>query len=216
MRILTAMRLRWIATSAVGIGGIAIASIAAAGVASGPIGSALGKSAPAETASNAASGSSERIQSPDDVSPEQMSMLSDGVATFEEYEAAILAAVQCMTDQGLSLREAPYVDASGHQIRFSIWASGDPDEDARIVRVRTDCLEEHAMLVSMAYARSIRPSDATIADARAALVACLLDAGFPGADNLNELVENRGHDIEAFAGCSAQVSQEFGIPNFAG
>lgn len=142
---------------------------------------------------------------------------STSPVSWDEYEAAIEATIQCMETNGLTMRTEPHLDASGKVLRYTVWLTGNAEEDTQIKQQALACEQEHES-VKHAWAEQLRPSDDQYLAAQTAMAECLIAGG-----TSPEVVSvDRLPDAAAFApgtvfpDCAAQVSKDYGIPSFGG
>jgi predicted dehydrogenase len=143
----------------------------------------------------------------------QEAALADGVVTFAEYERAMLATIECLRDGGVEVTDATPVP--GDRLTFEFY-SGDDDREA-VRAAYQDCYERFAVAIDRAWATANAPTEEELQEARQALAECLRDAGedVPEQPALEDFVRLQ-QTAEAFGRCSQAISEEFGIPNFAG
>jgi hypothetical protein len=151
-----------------------------------------------------------------DASPEQAAALADGVLTFQEYEAAVLATVQCFREKGLSLYQEPALDAL-RNYAYSVFLPNEGIQEAE--RSMKDCEREHFNAVAMAWASYKAPNEAEILQqARDALGECIRARGqdapeHPGVGELSSLIENVP---DIYIPCVKQAQEQFNLPLFGG
>jgi hypothetical protein len=110
-------------------------------------------------------------------SERQLEMLADGEVTFQEYEEAFFAYVQCADDAGIGLRSEPQLDA--HGLKYSATFRGAPDiaqAEANLQKLST-CEEIHLLSVLRLWDETNRPSEALLQEAEAAATACVAEGG---------------------------------------
>ena len=148
-----------------------------------------------------------------DISNEtQRAALADGVLTFDEYEAAALAAVACVNAHGME-GEAVFDAASSTYSVGARWQGvrGTPDDDQK-KRDSDECFATYWEGINQAWAAFHQPEEALLASARAALIACLERLG-------SEVPESTGpgeiqllHGDPHFGTCLREVQRDFGLP----
>jgi len=92
---------------------------------------------------------------PEGLSAFQREMLEDGEVTFDEYERAVLAAMQCLRDAGIRTAGPDLVDG-----RFYTFDFAEGDDPARTDDVLAGCEEEYLSEVEWAWSEASRtPQD---------------------------------------------------------
>ena len=145
---------------------------------------------------------------PENVSSAQAAAVADGDVTYEEYEAAIHAAFECMVAKGWEVRMPPTPDATGLYLTYGFISDGSQRTEASM-----ECLREHSMLVEMKWAAANTPTEADQLAARQATEACLVAGGFApeliaSAQRPDALID---HDAATFFRCANASASEFGI-----
>jgi hypothetical protein len=147
----------------------------------------------------------------DTISSEQAAALADEYVTWEEYESAVWAAFTCTTDAGFEPLAEPHLNASGSRLIYSV---GDGTGAGTAI---LDCAFQHSVLVELTWSRQNKPSAEQLASAEAAMLACLVDAGYPEAEV--SAAEHFGVFVgrdEHFSRCLREVSVEYKVGWYAG
>ncbi|MBA4182101.1 MAG: hypothetical protein C0506_16060 [Anaerolinea sp.] len=146
--------------------------------------------------------------------PPQLAFLEDGLVTFEEYEIAVLATVQCLDDAGIKVGR-PELRFAGKYYRYESEIPGD-QADLLFPRLEA-CNNEWQPVVDAWYAEHIA-TEAEIQKARKALVKCLQAAGFdiPNNPTAEEMSRLQRAPSQTFVGCVNAIDEEYGLPGFAG
>jgi hypothetical protein len=133
--------------------------------------------------------------------------------TFSEYEAATLATIECLREQGVEVSGA--TPSAGNRLTFEFFTG-----DAPLAEVRAsyqECYEEFAIEVDRAWADANRRTEEELQMARRALADCLRDAGEEVPENpTTEDFVTLQQTAASFGDCSQRVGDEYGIPNFGG
>lgn len=149
--------------------------------------------------------------------PDQAPAFADGVVTAAEYEAAVLATAQCMTEQGIQFVDPPHWDkATSSRLQFS-YVAGDTVEKARTTNETYDrCRNRFSTAIEQLWQLQDVPSERKLQQARAALGQCLREHGLqaPEGATSEELAVFSGQEV--FQTCAQKVATEFQIPGFAG
>jgi len=148
------------------------------------------------------------------ITDSQRQAFSDGVITFEEYEAAFLRHVDCVNSAGIEWQ--PVLDSAGKFYDNEIRLRGpDPEAQGRIV---DNCFAENVGATFDLWNWQNQPTAARLNQAREALATCLRSAGInvPEAPSEADFAGLRNERPAGFIECAENVSDEFGIPNFAG
>ena len=146
----------------------------------------------------------------------QRELLSDGRLTYEEYERAVLATVQCVKDNGIEIAKEIH-SAPGKRIAFEFVGGTTEDERARASAVYEDCYREFEETVDLVWAEQNAPDEKTLELARDALAQCLRAGGYQGLPAHPEREDfklARGH--LAFPPCQRRISQEYDLVGFGG
>lgn len=99
--------------------------------------------------------SSAEVPLPVGLSDFQRDLLGDGEVTFDEYERAVLAAMQCLRDAGIRTAGPELVDG-----RFYFFDFAEGDDPARTDQVLAGCEEEYLSEVEPAWGEASRtPED---------------------------------------------------------
>lgn len=140
----------------------------------------------------------------------QRERLQDGKLTYEEYESAVLATVQCLRDRGVVISVEPR-RASGNLLQFA-WAST-AETDAAGWPAYESCYREHQALIDLLWSQQNQPSEETVQRARAALADCLREAGEDLPENPASADFRRlaiaGHP--AVFACQHKITTEFDL-----
>ncbi len=144
----------------------------------------------------------------------QRAIIEDGVVTFAEYESAMYAVMACVEAHGIEIVGGLTADPSGKQLGFATRLGMDFEEARENGRKTQQCHNQYAGVVTMLWAFQNQPTEQQRQEARAALDACLREAGAPlPEDPAPQDFFGLVHD---YAPCFEQVQREFGIPNFVG
>lgn len=146
----------------------------------------------------------------------QRNLLNDGQLTYQEYEASVLATVQCLRERGVTISVEPR-PAPGKRIEFAYASTA--EDDAAASAAYDECYREYENLVDIVWFRQNQPSEQTLDAARAALAKCLRAAGVALPDDPSpadfRAVAMSGD--RAFSDCQARISQDFDLSSgFAG
>jgi hypothetical protein len=103
----------------------------------------------------------------------------------------------------------------GDRLTFEFYSGDDDREEVRAAY--QDCYERFAIAIDRAWAAAHAPTEEELQMARQALAKCLREAGedVPEQPAIEDFVRLQ-QTAEAFGRCSQAISEEFGIPNFAG
>ncbi|HET7737187.1 MAG TPA: hypothetical protein VFK32_01300 [Tepidiformaceae bacterium] len=110
------------------------------------------------------------------VSEEQRDALADGGLTFAEYERAVLAEVECLTAEGLTIRTPPVYDPIERRFRFNYTSASGSDARAQqdaVLAVADACTLQHSGMVGAVWGLLNQPTPEEIAEAREAIMECL-------------------------------------------
>jgi hypothetical protein len=139
----------------------------------------------------------------------------EGSVTYEAYERAVLATVQCIREAGMGVSGVTPVPGR----RLTYIAYGLPGEkDPRPgLRISSECYDSHLRAIDMAWIIATQPSEQQLDRARGALAECLRAAGesVPDPPSTEDLVRLQ-QSAPAFGECSDAVSKEFDIAFFGG
>jgi hypothetical protein len=142
----------------------------------------------------------------------QREALADGVLTYAEYEAAVLATIACAEDAGLTIVERPHPDPSGKTLRYSLSLGLDLERGSAIHR---ECYVEHLAAINVLWSAQNTPSQEVLAEARQSLDACLREA-LDGAPIPYGQLPDWVRGSEAFLPCLEGVQRQYGLPGFGG
>lgn len=151
-------------------------------------------------------------------SPEQLPPLADGVVTADEYEASVLNTVQCMTEQGISMAEAPHWDKeTGSRMSFSFHGSTTIEDSQKQNAIYEGCRLRFMAAIEHVWLVQHLPSEKKLQEAEDALRICLKASGLevPAGLPSDELTDAFSND-EAFWTCAKKVEVEYQIPGFVG
>jgi len=146
-------------------------------------------------------------------SDEQRAAVADGKVSFEEYEVSVLTYVACLESAGYE------VDATlRFQGRYYDVTSSTDGTETELMRDSWSACSENFSLILDVWSVQNQPSEAELQAARRALASCLRDRGVdvnvdPSGKELGDLAAS---GRPGFAQCSQKVSEEFGLPGFAG
>ena len=157
----------------------------------------------------------------------QARALSDGVLTFAEYEAAVLAMATCIRDSPLGIEFAT-IDATGNLVRmpgpwldrrgryqYSFFYPGSvPESEEKIA----SCRSEFLTAIENFWIVQVAPSEHELAAARRALGECLRAYGeeVPKEPSERDFDRFRMQPTTQFLRCSATVAEEYALPGFSG
>jgi hypothetical protein len=147
-------------------------------------------------------------------SPSQLALLDDGSVTFDEYEAAVLATVQCLKDAGIQVVDEPRLDLSGTRYVYRYFA-GFSDAEFEEVRLSyQECYTLHQAVVDVEWAKLTAPPQGRLQEALTSLASCLADAGFevPTQISDSDFANLLAQDPITFNTCLERVTEQFGIP----
>lgn len=88
--------------------------------------------------------SQELLAAQENAPAHQLAALQDGVVTFAEYEAAVLATVSCLRDAGIEVRDVR-VSPDGRQIRYTCGGAPDSGVDT-LEKTFNGCRDTHSGL----------------------------------------------------------------------
>ncbi len=137
----------------------------------------------------------------------QLGVVDDGILTFPEYERLFLGLQECLSKDGSQLEEV-MLDAGG-VYRFAVLSPPGADPSA--------CLFENWEPLGPEWSLRHPPPATLLSAANEALAQCLRRAGVdipakkPGAADFQRLGGLETWLTQPYAGCSAQVSEEFGL-----
>jgi len=150
----------------------------------------------------------------------QREAMADGEITFDEYEAAALRAVQCITERGDMRAEALYdADTKTYQLAMRMdYPPGSVDRSyiEKKVAEADECYREHWNGINDAWSAQNQPSEQELAAARSAFASCLRESGLevpdsPGPGDLEPFL-----GTEEYLACARRIQAEFGLPGFGG
>jgi hypothetical protein len=146
--------------------------------------------------------------------PAQLELLSDGVLTFDEYETAVLATVQCLAEAGVRIVSEPHLDLSGTRYVYQYFAGSNDVEFEEIRSTWIECYTLHQAVVDGEWARYTAPPEGRLRDALLALETCLAESGFEFQSPVSQadFQTLTDQNPEEFTACLSGISQEFGIP----
>lgn len=119
-----------------------------------------------------------------DPSSRQLEMIADGEVTFEEYEEAFFAYIQCALDAGIRIREEPRLDAHGQYYSASFSMGAGAEYETNRLNLDT-CQDRHLLSVLVLYADTTRPSESVLQKANEAVVSCLATNGIEMPSHLS-------------------------------
>lgn len=145
---------------------------------------------------------------------QQAEMLSDGVITFQQYETAILATIQCLSDAGISVG-SPELRYKRKYYRYD-WQFPDDRAEELFPKVE-ECTGRWRPVVDGWYIENMA-TEKEVGEARAAFVSCLRDAGvdLPSHPTEQDFDRLRRSPTRDFLACSDEISEEYGLIGFAG
>lgn len=140
----------------------------------------------------------------------QRNLLQDGELTYEEYETSVLATVQCLQEHGVTISVEPRAVA-GRRLEF-VYESTEAN-DASVSSAYDSCYIKYQNLVDIAWFQQTRPTEALLATARAALAACIREAGVPLPDHptSSDFRQLALSGEPAVPRCQQKISAEFDI-----
>ncbi len=144
--------------------------------------------------------------------PRHLEMLADGHISFAEYEEAVLAYVACATGRGIDV----HVELRFQGKHFEIRATYPGDRAEELSALNDECFLREIGPIRPAWGLQNQPTEQELQQARAALAACLRDAGVDvpedaTSDDFANLPLTR-----TFAQCAERIGEEFGILGFGG
>jgi|SRR6185312_3561491 hypothetical protein len=147
----------------------------------------------------------------------QKAILQDGTVTFDEYQRAVFATIQCAKDHGVKILTGPTL-GPGKKYVYTM-GGGTTTADLGATQAQyVNCLNQYENLVDIAWTNETRPTQDQVNKARAALITCLQQAGLTVPDSpapSDFLAISRAHVTE-FDTCSQAVSKQFDIFQFNG
>ena len=143
-------------------------------------------------------------------SESQRKVLKDGHVSWDEYEAATLATVECLRTRGVKIGVEPH-RIPGQRIEFA-WTSSTDEESASSASVYDECYREYQSLVDTVWTYQTLVPESRQNEARDTLVQCLRDTGVdlspePSRDELRIIAREN----PVFGTCRQAVSEEFDI-----
>ncbi len=114
----------------------------------------------------------------DNTTAEQERFLRDGEVTEADYEAAVLAAVQCMEEAGYETSTAEH----GHVIRIQGEGVASLEEVDRWQAAYDDCADTYLRDVEQVWQLQHAPSEQEQQEREAAYLACVQDHGIEAGD----------------------------------
>ncbi len=167
-----------------------------------------------------------RLQVVPNLSDYQRKLLDDGVLTFAEYEASVLAYVGCVEEHGAVVEHVagdevmagPDLNARG-QYLFQTTLPHQPGKRATLGELRaieSQCGTEFFDVVVQLWAEHVAPSETELVAARDALGECLREAGVDIPEHPSPTDFGPVAQSLEYRDCSREVSEDFGIPGFGG
>jgi hypothetical protein len=145
----------------------------------------------------------------------QREAVADGVLTYAEYEAAVLATVACAEAAGLRIIDRPHADPSGKTLLYSFAAGLDLAEAKRSNAIHHECYVAHLAAINIMWSAQNTPTEDVLAEARQVLTECLRKA-LPEAAIPNGPIPDSIRGSEAFLPCVEDVQRRYGLPGFGG
>jgi hypothetical protein len=168
----------------------------------------------------------EAIRKDETIPAGQRVLLSDGVLTFSEYEAAILEMARCVRAAGgqLELGE-PRLNRRGLYTYSPSWPVSSPSGTEATIR---ECIEENLSLVSLLWAEVVTVPEQELRAAMGEMRNCLSGKGIPDVGALSQPADFHAFlRDKALAGtltpefqttylsCALEVENNWGIAGFA-
>ncbi|MGK2965104.1 MAG: hypothetical protein ACSLFM_05815 [Tepidiformaceae bacterium] len=164
----------------------------------------------------------------DGLSTDQRDALADGVLTRAEYEASVLATVECFRDVGFTIYGEPTPDVTGIYLHFGVGYTG---ADVATMKLRAGetpdqagerCRTENETGIQMVWEAMHAPSAEELSAAEVAVRTCIagLTAFEPGTREYAEALAGDRSLAERVSACSATHAREMGVywepPSFDG
>ncbi|MEM7324202.1 MAG: hypothetical protein AAF531_14020 [Actinomycetota bacterium] len=83
--------------------------------------------------------------------PAQRPALADGVITFDEYEAAVFATVDCLEENGAAVVSGPTLEANHRYDWETQGYPDDPERDDEVVGIIFRCMDEHLSYIDSIF-----------------------------------------------------------------
>lgn len=99
----------------------------------------------------------------------QRAVLRDGHLTFAEYERSVLATMECLRAEGVTIRTEPAPCPEPWRLTFSF--SAGPNLD-RVNAIYDRCYDDHQSYVDYVWAVMNEPTEEELIDAREQVVEC--------------------------------------------
>ncbi|MGB4861239.1 MAG: hypothetical protein WBO97_02165, partial [Tepidiformaceae bacterium] len=156
-------------------------------------------------------------------SDEIRQVLEDGVITFPEYEASVLAMAACVRDAGgvFSRPDQPRLSWRG----LYTYSTGFPEAVPGAQAAVSGCVDRHVGILDLFWKELVSPSAKDIADAMAAMALCMRDNGLGtlvpesmAPQDFQKIVRTIAPDeskLRAYVGCAKSAENEFGLIGFA-
>jgi hypothetical protein len=167
----------------------------------------------------------------------EQSLLEDGVLTFDEYEQATFAAVECMKSAGFGIgpgdgpevpenTEGPRLTSRG-KYTYNPFSPPNFNKD-EFIRIVTECKRRYSDVVDFFWAIKTAPTEVELQTMRASIGSCLRDTGHEVPEHPSSLDLARvmyPPDGKPAAGvgppefylqCAQPVAEEHGLYGFLG
>jgi hypothetical protein len=150
-------------------------------------------------------------------------VLGDGRLSFAEYDRVVREFVGCVEQAGGTLVRPLATGARPvYTVEFEFAPTGAADANAVAAGTQAlvdRCASPTYTRVNRIWSLAHQPSPELLRAARADFVTCLRAEGFAIPEALEAegpLLPFASANLPAFLGCSARVSDDFGLPHFAG
>lgn len=155
-------------------------------------------------------------------SDEIKAVLADDTLKFPEYEASVLAAVDCVKAAGGSVAKGdPRLNRRGLYSFVPGWPVEHPEVQGKVMQ----CMSEHVGVLDFFWKELVSPSAKDIADAMGMMKLCMQEAGLgdlvpkSGApQDFQKLVRSIAVDepkLRAYIQCAKAAEDQYGLIGFA-
>lgn len=167
----------------------------------------------------------------------ERTLLADGVLTFEEYEEATFAAIQCMKSSGFGIGpgdgpevqdklEGPRLTPRG-RYTYNPYSPPNFDRD-EFIRIITDCKRRYTDVVDFFWAVKTAPAETELQRMRSEIAACLRAVGHEVPEQPSSLELARVMyppdgkpqsglgPAQFYADCARPVADQHGLYGFLG
>lgn len=143
-------------------------------------------------------------------------ILADGKVTFDEYQKAVFATVQCAKAHGIVYLNDPTL-GPGKKFTYLMSFGQTADEAQSLHKAYDACYQQYQYLIDIAWTIENKPTQETLNKATSTFASCLRDAGvtLPDSPSTADFRTAQASHPDVFNACSTTVSKQFDLQDFS-